>query len=223
MQHVVIIVAGGSGTRLGGSIPKQFLKINGKPVIFHTIEKFLAFDSNCHFIIALQDTYQTLFKEEATKHLPNLSYQISLAGKERFHTVKNALDLVPDDCIVGIHDAVRPLVSLQTIKNCFEGLDETHENSKGVIPVIPLVNSIRQVDLYSSKALNRADYRIVQTPQYFISHQIKKAYQVAFSYKFTDDASVFEDQIGPIELVNGNPENIKITNKIDLNLVEVLI
>lgn len=215
MQHVVVIVAGGSGTRFGSKLPKQFIEINQKPVIFHTIEKFLAFDVNCHFIIALQKKYHTFFNKLVVKHKLQFSYQLSIAGEERFHTVKNALNLVPQNCIVGIHDAVRPLVSIQTIKNCYDGL----KNNGGVIPVVPVVNSLRKIENNKSFAVNRSEYKAVQTPQYFISDKIKHAYNVSFKSKFTDDASVYEHTFKHVTLVEGNPENIKITNKHDLLLI----
>lgn len=219
MQHVVVIVAGGSGKRFGSELPKQFIEIKGKPVIFHTIEKFLAFDLDCHFIIALQEEYQDYWKDLLDKHQFKFSHEVSKAGEERFYTVKNALELVPINSKVGIHDAVRPLVSQQTIKNCLEGLS----NNEAVIPVVPVVNSLRKITETGSESVNREEYKMVQTPQYFISNKIKESYNVGFKSKFTDDASVYEDQMGPVKLVDGNPENIKITNQQDLAYISHIL
>lgn len=218
-QHYVIIVAGGSGKRFGGDIPKQFIEINQKPVIFHTIEKFLAFDAFCHFIIAIQKEYHEYWKTLVNKHDFKVKHQLSTAGEERFHTVKNALELVHNNCIVGIHDAVRPLVAKQTIENCFFEI----KNNKAVIPVVPVINSLRKLEGDENIAIDRSLYREVQTPQYFYSIDIKEAYNQSFSSKFTDDASVFESVGGKIKLVDGNPENIKITELKDLDLAQILL
>lgn len=216
MNHFVIIVAGGSGTRMNSKTPKQFMTIHQKPIIFHTIEKFLAFDASIQFIIALKEEYILLWKGLLQKHKFSFAHQISPAGEERFNTVKNALDFIPDNAIVGIHDSVRPLVSQHTIQNCVDALPE----HQAVIPVVAISSSIREIDGVKSKAINRANYKAVQTPQYFNSNKIKQAYQTNYQAFFTDDASVFEQKFGQIKLVSGNEENIKITTPKDLILAE---
>lgn len=219
MNHYVIIVAGGSGKRMGSELPKQFIEINEKPIIFHTIERFLAFSSSIHFVIALHQDYQNLFEKYYKQLNHSFAYEFSESGKERFNTVKNALEKVSGG-VVGIHDAVRPFVSIVTIKNCLEEL----KNTSGVVPVIDLVNSIRQVNEDgTSIALDRSNYKLVQTPQYFDVTLIKEAYRVDFSSKFTDDASVFEHVGNKISVVNGNEENIKITTPKDLILAEYFL
>lgn len=212
MEHYVIIVAGGVGKRMNSPLPKQFIEIQGKPIIFHTIEKFLAFDSSIHFVISLRKDYISLWEELLKTHKFNFNHQVVIGGEERYHSVKNALELVPNNAVVGIHDAVRPYVSQQTIKNCVEGL----KNHDAVIPVIPVTDTIRLVENNTSKTLERVNLRAVQTPQYFNSGLIKKAYNQNYKSKFTDDASVVEANGNDVFLVDGNIENIKITSQIDL-------
>lgn len=216
MTHYVIIVAGGSGKRMNASLPKQFIPINQKPIIFHTIEKFLAFDGSIHFIIALQEDMISLWENELKKTNLLFNHTISLAGEERFHTVKNALSHINKDGIVGIHDAVRPLVNLKTIENCVNSI----ENHTGVIPVVPVVDSIRELKEVNSIAVNRANYKAVQTPQYFNIKAIKQAYNTNYDAIFTDDASVYEQKFNTVHLVDGNEENIKITTQKDLVLAK---
>jgi 2-C-methyl-D-erythritol 4-phosphate cytidylyltransferase len=213
MNHYVIIVAGGIGKRMNSPLPKQFIEINEKPIIFHTIEKFLAFDLSTQFIISLHKDYTSLWEELLVKHNFTFNHKVVTGGEERFHSVKNALDLVPNKAIVGIHDAVRPFVSQQTIKNCFEAA----KKHQAAIPVINVTDTIRLIEKDTSKTLERVNLRAVQTPQYFNSELIKEAYSQNYNSKFTDDASVVEANDNLIFLVEGNIENIKITSRVDLN------
>jgi 2-C-methyl-D-erythritol 4-phosphate cytidylyltransferase len=212
MNHYVIIVAGGIGKRMNSPLPKQFIEINEKPIIFHTIEKFLAFDLSTQFIISLHKDYISLWEELLVTHNFTFNHKVVTGGKERFHSVKNALDLVPNNTIVCIHDAVRPFVNQQTIKNCFEGAKK-HD---AAIPVINVTDTIRLIENGTSKTLERVNLRAVQTPQYFKSNLVKESYNQNYSSKFTDDASVVEALDKSIFLVDGNIENIKVTNQMDL-------
>lgn len=212
MRHYVIIVAGGIGKRMNSPLPKQFIEINEKPIIFHTIEKFLAFDLSTQFIISLHKDYISLWEELLAAHNFSFNHQIVTGGEERFHSVKNALALVPNNAIVGIHDAVRPYVSQQTISNCFEGAKKHH----AAIPVVHVTDTIRLVENDTSKTLERVNLRAVQTPQYFKSDLIKEVYKQDYSSKFTDDASVVEAKGYDVFLVEGNIENIKVTSQMDL-------
>lgn len=212
MKHYVIIVAGGVGKRMNSPLPKQFIEINEKPIIFHTIEKFLAFDLSTQFIISLHKDYISLWKKLLITHSFSFKHQVVTGGEERFHSVKNALALVPNDAIVGIHDAVRPYVNQQTITNCFEGAKKHH----AAIPVINVTDTIRLIENNTSKTLERVNLRAVQTPQYFNSNLIKESYNQSYRSKFTDDASVVEANGNEVFLVEGNVENIKITSRIDL-------
>ena len=217
--HFVIIVAGGAGRRMNSSPPKQFIEIHNKPIIFHTIEKFLAADPTIQFVISLHTDYLDYWKELIIKHQFNFNHKIVVGGKERFFSVKNALELVPEFSIVGIHDAVRPLVSKSTIKKCFE----TAQKDSSAIPVVDSVNSIRYITEDKNEALDRNDFKQVQTPQYFDSKLIKECYMNEYSRKFTDDASVFEAANSPVTIVEGNLENIKITTPIDLIIAKELL
>jgi 2-C-methyl-D-erythritol 4-phosphate cytidylyltransferase len=217
--HFVIIVAGGTGKRMNSPIPKQFIEIHNKPLIFHTIEKFLAADSSIHFVISLHPDFLNYWKELIKKYQFNFNHEIVTGGEERFFSVKNALDLVPENSLVGIHDAVRPLVSKETIISCLEAA-----NTYGsAIPVVDSVNSLRYVSEDKNESLDRQQIKQVQTPQYFDSKQIKSCYLNDYSRKFTDDASVFEVNNSQVKTVEGNPENIKITTPIDLIVAKELL
>ena len=211
-KHTIIIVAGGTGKRMQENLPKQFLEINNKPIIFHTIEQFLKFDSTIDFVISLHPDYVDYWKELIQKHNFIFDHKITLGGKERFHSVQNALELVEDNSIVGIHDSVRPFVSQTTIKNCFE----TALKNGSAIPVIDSINSLRLITDNGNEIINRDIIKAVQTPQYFDSKTIKQCYQMDYSRKFADDASVYEAVGYKIHLCKGNEENIKITSPIDL-------
>lgn len=218
-NHYVIIVAGGTGKRMNSSLPKQFIEIHNKPIIFHSIEKFLAADFSINFVISLHSDYVNYWKELIEKHQFNFNHEIVVGGDERFFSVKNALEKVPVNSVVGIHDAVRPLVSIETILSCFE----TAKKEGSAIPVVDSVNSLRYVSKDKNESLERKNIKQVQTPQYFDSKQIKSCYLNDYSRKFTDDASVFESTNSIIKTVEGNPENIKITTPLDLIVAKELL
>ncbi|MEN8928310.1 MAG: 2-C-methyl-D-erythritol 4-phosphate cytidylyltransferase [Flavobacteriales bacterium] len=217
--HFVLIVAGGTGKRMNSDLPKQFIEIHNKPIIFHTIEKFLAADSSIEFVISLHQDYVDYWKELIEKHQFNFNHEIVTGGEERFFSVKNALEKVPKNALVGIHDAVRPLVSKETILSCFD----TAKKHGSAIPVVDSVNSLRYVSEDKNESLDRKHIKQVQTPQYFDAEQIKSCYLNDYSRKFTDDASVFEANNSVIKTVEGNPENIKITSPIDLIVAKELL
>jgi 2-C-methyl-D-erythritol 4-phosphate cytidylyltransferase len=218
----VIIVAGGKGERMGGSTPKQFLELDGKPILMHTLEKFSATFPNIKIILALPEN-QIVFWEGLFHQykMPKVRHQIVVGGATRFNSVQNALALVKEKSIVAIHDGVRPLVSSETIIRCF-----TEAEEKGnAIPVLEVVDSLRHYSKQekTNEAVSRSCYRIVQTPQCFTSELILKAYKQEFDKLFTDDATVVEKLGETINLVTGNRENIKITNKEDLILAAALL
>lgn len=218
----VIIVAGGKGERMGASTPKQFLELAGKPILMHTLEKFKQTIPSIEIILALPENQVDFWEELCHKHkFVNIPHQIIKGGETRFHSVKNALTLVKENSIVGIHDGVRPLVSTATIETCFT---EAEKNGNA-IPVIEVVESIRYVSKEdnANKAVARSCYKLVQTPQCFSSEIILKAYDQTFDASFTDDASVVEGLGETISLVDGNRENIKITTAEDLLVAEAFI
>ena len=217
----IIIVAGGKGLRMGSDIPKQFLPIGGKPVLMRTLERFREYSADLHIILVLPEAQQAYWQELCEKYDFKVKYQLANGGQTRFHSVQNGLALVPDDAegVVGVHDGVRPFPSIEVIKNCYE----TARTAKAVIPVIPVVETVRHLDGNSSVTVPRGDYRLVQTPQTFDIQLLKAANRQPYNDGFTDDASVVESYGHAITLVEGNRENIKITTPYDLKIAEVLI
>lgn len=215
----LILVAGGSGSRMNSSLPKQFLVLNGKEIISHVIHQFRKYKKDLPIIIAVHKDHLNLMQSIIdANQFQNI--QICEGGDTRFQSVKNALNKVTSSSgIVGIHDAARPLVSLQTIKNCFE----TAALKGNAIPAIASGESLRYADTNGSKAVPRTNYRIIQTPQCFDIAKLKKAFEVNYSENFTDDATVFEAAGHSIVLVDGNPENIKITLPKDLIIAKALL
>ena len=217
----IIIVAGGKGLRMGSDIPKQFLPIGGKPVLMRTLERFRAYSSALHIILVLPEAQQDYWRQLCEEYHFDVEHQIANGGQTRFHSVQNGLALVPDDAegVVGVHDGVRPFPSIEVIRNCYE----TARTAKAVIPVIPVVETVRQLDGDSSLTVPRDQYRLVQTPQTFDIQLLKAANKQPYNDGFTDDASVVEAFGHKITLVEGNRENIKITTPYDLKIGEVLI
>jgi 2-C-methyl-D-erythritol 4-phosphate cytidylyltransferase len=221
----VIIVAGGKGLRMGSDIPKQFLRIGGKPVLMRTLERFREYDADLQIILVLPEAQQAYWHQLCEKYHFDVAYTLANGGQTRFHSVQNGLAKVPDDAegVVGVHDGVRPFPSIEVIRNCYE----TARTAKAVIPVIPVVETVRQ--LFSngrqkeSRTVPRDEYRLVQTPQTFDIQLLKAANRQPYNDGFTDDASVVESYGHQITLVEGNRENIKITTPYDLKIAEVLI
>jgi 2-C-methyl-D-erythritol 4-phosphate cytidylyltransferase len=222
----VIIVAGGKGLRMGSDIPKQFLPIGGKPVLMRTLERFRQYSPTLQIILVLPKAQQEFWKKLCQKHNFTVAYQLADGGETRFHSVQNGLALIPDDAegVVGVHDGVRPFPSIDVIRNCYE----TARTVKAVIPVVPVVETLRHISLTShlspltSKTVPRNEYRLVQTPQCFDIQLLKAANRQPYNDGFTDDASVVEAFGYGITLVEGNRENIKITTPYDLKIAEVL-
>ena len=214
MRAYAIIVAGGKGLRMGGDMPKQFLPINGKPILMHTIEAFRkALDVRIVLVLpAEQHGYWQELCRDYGFHSPEL---IAKGGETRFHSVRNGLALLPEDveAVVGVHDGVRPFVSEETILRCYAAAAE----GKAVVPVVPVVETVRQI-LPDGRSVTRPrdEYRLVQTPQVFPLDLLQKAYEQPYSEAFTDDASVVEAFGKEITMVEGNRENIKITTPSDL-------
>jgi len=219
-QQYVIIVAGGSGSRMKSDLPKQFLEIGNVPVIIRTIRCFLNYDPTIRIIISVHASYEdylVMLLEQFD--LRNSGIAVTPGGETRFHSVKNGLKLVgDDDAVVGIHDAARPFVSVQTIENSYS-MAATQGNG---IPCIAVNESMRKVSLDQNYAVNRSDYKIIQTPQCFLASKIKAAFEQEYNLSFTDDATVLESTGEKINLVEGNEENIKITSPHDLIIANAL-
>lgn len=218
----VVIVAGGKGLRMGTDIPKQFLPINGLPVLMHTIKRFREYRDALNIILVLPKSQHEGWHELCKKYHFITDYSITEGGDTRFHSVKNGLALIPDDTegVVGIHDGVRPFPSVKVINNCFE----TARTAKAVIPVVPVVETLRLVKgEETTETVSRDNYRLVQTPQTFDIQLLKRAYGQPYRECFTDDASVVEALGQEVTLIEGNRENIKITTPFDLKIARVLV
>ena len=220
-EEYVIIVAGGKGLRMGSDIPKQFLPIGGKPVLMRTIERFREYSPTLQIILVLPKAQQDYWQELCQEYHFNVEYQLADGGETRFHSVQHGLALIPNDAegVVGVHDGVRPFPSIDVIRNCYE----TAREKKAVIPVIPVVETVRHLQGEVSVTVPRNDYRLVQTPQCFDIQLLKAANRQPYNDGFTDDASVVEAFGFAITLVEGNRENIKITTPYDLKIAEVLV
>ncbi len=218
MKKYVIILAGGTGKRMGTDQPKQFLEVGGLPLLMHTFHAFYKVDQNFAFVLVLPGALREQWQQLCESYDFQIPHQISGSGPKRFHSVKSGLNRVPENVLVAIHDGVRPFVSAQVIENCF--LLAMRKGS--AVPVIPLIESVREISGSLSKSIDRNKLRLVQTPQVFLSSAIKQAYQQPFSESFTDDATVLECAGGQIYLVEGNHENIKITSPADFTLAHAL-
>ena len=219
MSNYVIIVAGGTGTRMNAGMPKQFISIAGKPILMHTLEKFFAADRAMKIILVLPANEISEWKNLCTQHNFTVEHEIVKGGETRFHSVKNGLERVGEHGVVGVHDGVRPLLSVSMINNCF-----SEAAKKGnAVPCMPLRESVRRVNVSENQAMNRNELVAIQTPQCFSVASLKKAYLADYKSAFTDDASVVEAMGEKINLTEGEEENIKITFPVDLAVAEALL
>ena len=219
MCRTALIVAGGKGLRMGSELPKQFLPIDGKPVLMRTLEAFHRFDEKMQIILVLPREQQDFWRELCEEHGFDIKHQIADGGETRFHSVKNGLALVQEPGLVGVHDGVRPFVSVEVIRRCYE----LAEVQKAVIPVVDVVETLRHLTDAGSETVSRIDYKLVQTPQVFDVELLQQAYAQEFTPFFTDDASVVEAMGMPVYLAEGNRENIKITTPFDLKVGSALL
>jgi 2-C-methyl-D-erythritol 4-phosphate cytidylyltransferase len=219
-KRYALIVAGGSGVRMGADIPKQFLEIAGLPILMHTIEKFRGLTICPEIVLVLPQSQIEYWNELCQIHGFFVEHTIEHGGETRFHSVKNGLGLIRDtNSIVAIHDGVRPLVATDVIELCYQ----IAEQKGNAVPVVTPVESIRLKDGNVSYPYPRDKVLLVQTPQVFRNEVIKECYETPYQSLFTDDASVAEFNGISINLVEGNRENIKITTPIDLIFAEVLL
>lgn len=215
-----IILAGGSGERMGAKMPKQFLEIEGKPILRHTIESFLSLDISMEIIVVLPSSQKEYWSDYCRENDFMTRYIMPSGGITRFHSVQNALKYVPKGVIVAIHDGVRPCLSEQFLCSMFK----TSLSSEAVIPAIPVVESLREIEPNgSSFPVDRSKYMLVQTPQIFHSEILLEAYKQPYSPKFTDDASVVEAAGYKVTICPGSRDNIKITTQDDLKLATAIL
>lgn len=217
----MIIVAGGIGKRMKTEIPKQFIPVNGRPVLMHTFEKFRSFSEALNFYLVLPEFHFDDWQALQRKYAFKIPHELVKGGGERFFSVKNALEQIPhEDGLVAIHDGVRPLVDTAVIKTAFE----TAGKKGNAIPAVMPGQSLRQLgEKGGSRAVDRSKFRMIQTPQVFRLKEIKKAYAQEYKSHYTDDATVLESFGKEIHLIEGNAENIKITQPGDLKIAEALL
>lgn len=220
-KDYIIIVAGGKGLRMGGDLPKQFLPVDGKPVLMRTIERFRQYSYAIGIILVLPHAQQDYWRQLCKEYHFTVEHTVVDGGDTRFQSSKNGIAAVPDDAIgvVGIHDGVRPFVSVDVIARTYEAARE----HGAAMPVMPVTDTLRYVaGEDGGHNVLRSDYRTVQTPQTFDIQLIKRAYDVPYSEAFTDDASVAEAAGHKVVMVEGCRENIKLTTPYDLLLADFI-
>lgn len=219
-NRIALIVAGGSGLRMGSDVPKQFLLIHGKPILMHTLSVFANIPSVDEIILVLPESQVEHWNSLCIKHHFAAKHTVTKGGETRYQSVKNGLMQISNpNALVAIHDGVRPLVSEEVIENCFVAA----EKYGNAIPVVKPVESVRIQEGGNSFIADREKVLLVQTPQVFKVSIIKKGYETPYQPSFTDDASVIEFMGEKIHVVDGNRENIKITTPLDLRIAEILM
>ncbi|MBL0046405.1 MAG: 2-C-methyl-D-erythritol 4-phosphate cytidylyltransferase [Flavobacteriales bacterium] len=214
-----IIVAGGSGKRMGSPIPKQFMLLKGKPILCWTIEAFHRYDPAMPIIVVLPEAQITIWKTLCIGHNFLIEHEVVVGGEERFHSVRNGLGAVKHDGLVAVHDGVRPLVSVELIERCFSAAEEFG----AAIPVVPISSSVREVEGDTSKPLDRSRLRAVQTPQCFLVALLRDAFTLPYEAVFTDEATMVERTGARIHLIDGDERNIKLTLIEDLQALQILL
>jgi 2-C-methyl-D-erythritol 4-phosphate cytidylyltransferase len=219
MKKYAVIVAGGNGSRMNTAIPKQFLLLKNKPVLFYTLDVFLKAYSDMHIILVLPTEYLSDGKKIIDDFFKGKQIQITVGGNTRFHSVQNGLQLIKEECIVFVHDGVRCLLTTSLIHRCYE----TALRSGSAIPVIDSKDSVRIVSGQTSETIDRNNIKLAQTPQTFQSKILLPAFTIECLPAFTDEASVVEASGLKINLVQGEENNIKITSPVDLIIAEKIL
>lgn len=219
MQKYAVIVAGGSGTRMGGNLPKQFMLLENKPVLYYSLKAFLDAYADLEVILVLPIDHVGTGQEIIDAYFDKDRIHITEGGDTRFQSVKNGLQLVTEESIVFVHDAVRCLVSKELIHRCYESAVSTGS----AIPVVPAKDSVRLLTEEGNDAMDRTQIMLVQTPQTFHSKILLPAFQIDYKDKFTDEATVVEAYGLKVSLVEGEEENIKITRPLDMLIAEKLL
>lgn len=218
-KKIAIIVAGGSGTRMGSAVPKQFLELSGKPVLWHTVNAFATAFPDIHIVLVLPEPHFDYVKPWLHEFSTGVVVTLVKGGETRFHSVKNGLSEVKEPAVVFVHDGVRPLISTALIRSCYE----TALSAGSAIPVIDMKDSIRQIEGEQNKAVDREQFKIIQTPQTFLSEWLLPAFSLPYDPLFTDEATVVERQGHRVHLVPGEEANIKITRPLDLTIASALL
>lgn len=219
MKYYAVIVGGGSGSRMGTAIPKQFLILDDKPVLMHTIQAFHFSSFKPEIVLVLNIDFHQYWEQLCKEYDFSIPHTLVKAGSQRFHSVKNALAFIKGQSIVAVHDAVRPLVSNELISNTFREA----ELKGNAVCAVQSSDSVRKLAGDYSESVNRDNIFLVQTPQAFESGILKKAYKQPYRGIFTDDASVVERSGVDINLVPGEKNNIKITYPEDILTARVFL
>jgi 2-C-methyl-D-erythritol 4-phosphate cytidylyltransferase len=219
MKKTAIIVAGGTGQRMGTALPKQFLAIEGKSILLHTVDQFVSAFSDIHFVIVLPETYIQDGKALIVASGITQEFQFVAGGDTRFQSVKNGLTQVDPDSIVFVHDSVRCLLTPDLIQRCYEQALE-----KGsAIPAVASTDTIRITEGTKHHLVNRENVMMIQTPQTFKAAILKEAFEQAYQPAFTDEANVLEASGTEVYMIDGEYENIKITRPLDLAIAEYIL
>ena len=220
VHDAVIIVAGGKGLRMGGEVPKQFLPVRGVPVLMRTIETFKRWNADVEVVVVLPVEHQDYWRALCRRHSFGTPHIVADGGATRFYSVLSGLSHLPSDGLIGVHDGVRPFVSVEVIARCYAAAAE----HGAAVPVIPVHETVRRLAADGgSVTVPRDDYRLVQTPQVFDAALLHAAYACDYNPSFTDDASVVEAYGHAVHLVEGNRENIKLTTPFDMIVAEALL
>jgi 2-C-methyl-D-erythritol 4-phosphate cytidylyltransferase len=219
MKKYAVIVAGGVGTRMNSAIPKQFMFIKGKPILFYTLDTFLKAFDDIKIILVLPEEHIAKGQEIIDGFFDDRKIKIVTGGRTRFHSVQNGLSLVEDESIIFVHDGVRCLVSTDLIKRAYEAALEFGT----AIPAVASKNSVRVITDDTNRAINRELVMLIQTPQTFHSKILLPAYKIDYKDKYTDEASVVEAYGLKVHLIEGEENNIKITTPLDMILAENLL
>jgi len=219
MKKFAVIVAGGNGTRMNSTLPKQFMLLKGKPVLYYSIQAFLEAYDDLQLILVLPEEHVSAGQEIIDAYFDYNRIRITIGGSTRFHSVQNGLQLVSEESIVFVHDAVRCLVTAELIQRCY-----TKASGAGsAIPVIDCRDSVRYIIKDGNEVLDREKIKLIQTPQTFHSKILLPAFAIDYKDKFTDEATVVEAYGIHVHLVEGEEDNIKITRPVDLLIAESIL
>ncbi|MDR0412940.1 MAG: 2-C-methyl-D-erythritol 4-phosphate cytidylyltransferase [Dysgonamonadaceae bacterium] len=221
LRKYVIILGGGQGLRMGAERPKQFLLLQEKPVLMHSIEAFYQYDPQIRIVVVLPEEQKEYWQSLCSEHRFAIRHRVIGGGRTRFHSVQNGLQDIDEGALVAIHDGVRPLVTQQIISEAFD----VAATGRSVYPALPVSDTLRRrVPNRNCRTVDRSHFFLAQTPQVFPSRTILQAYRTDYSPEYTDDISVVERRrTGRSIMIDGSPENLKITTPIDLIIAEALL
>lgn len=221
VRKYIIVVASGVGKRMGEILPKQFLLLKGKPVLVHTLENIYKAGKEYSILLVLNAQHLEIWQQIKTKYQLDIPHKVVIGGKERFFSVKNAIDTIEDkEAWVAVHDGVRPLISKEMIDNCFF----VAEKEGSAVCCMDCTDSVRILnEKGDNQSIDRGKVKLIQTPQCFALSVLRKAYLQPYREEFTDDASVVESLGEKITLCKGDKHNLKITTPLDMTIAESLL